>query len=67
MTTCVLIRDYACAPEGHTTLQFRMGDVISGRAAELALMDGAGFAPNEIEAPVPQELETQTIKRGRRK
>lgn len=56
----VLIRDYACAPEGHTVQRFRMGDVLTGRAAEMALADDAAF---EAQDGTP-ELEVKA-KRGR--
>lgn len=39
----VLFRDYSCAPEGHTVRQFKAGDTLTGRAAQLALEDGAAF------------------------
>lgn len=36
-----LTRDYSCAPEGHTIVQYKAGDVLEGRAAILAISDGA--------------------------
>jgi hypothetical protein len=59
----VLHQDWACAPEGHTTLHFKAGDTLTGKAAEMALADGVGFTPvaeNKIEPPLEN-------KRGRRK
>lgn len=50
----VLTRAYSCAPEGHTTVKFEKGDTLEGRAAELALADGAA-----IEAPQIEPLETK--------
>jgi len=41
----VLHQDYRCAPDGHTTISFKAGDVLTGRAAVMALEDGAGFNP----------------------
>ena len=37
-----LTRDYSCAPEGHTIVRYSEGDVLEGRAAEMALSDKAG-------------------------
>jgi hypothetical protein len=36
-----IIRSYSCAPEGHTTLHFAPGALVTGRTAELAIADGA--------------------------
>lgn len=58
----ILHQDYACAPDGHTTLRFVAGDVLTGRAAELALTDGAGFDP-ALENKIEPKLQT---KRGRK-
>lgn len=60
--TVVLHKDWACAPEGHTTYQFKAGDVLEGKAAEMALADGVGFNPVD-EVKVTPKLET---KRGRK-
>ena len=59
----VLFQDYACAPEGHTTYHYKAGDVIEGKAAQMALDDGAGFNPAE-ETKVEPPLE---VKRPRKK
>jgi len=56
----ILFRDYACAPDGHTTIRYKAGDVVTGKAAELALADGAAF-----EAGEPPKLETK-VKRGKK-
>jgi hypothetical protein len=47
---------YACAPHGHTVERFERLSVVTGRAAECALADGAGKAM--FEAP---PLETQAM------
>lgn len=49
-----LIRAYSCAPEGHSVIRFEAGAIITGRAAEMALADGAG-----LEAGIPEPLETK--------
>ena len=43
-----LLRDYRCAPEGHTVESYKAGDVVTGRVAELAIQDGAA---KRIRAP----------------
>lgn len=51
----VLHSDYTCAPDGHTTIRYKAGDVLEGNAACMALEDDAGFDPVEerkIEAPL---------------
>ena len=59
----ILHQDYACAPDGHSVERFKAGDTLTGRAAEMALADGAGFEPVK-ERKVQRKLET---KRGRKK
>tara|TARA_R110000868_G_C10692258_1_gene748451 strand:- start:88 stop:297 length:210 start_codon:yes stop_codon:yes gene_type:complete len=61
--TVILHQDYSCAPEGHTTQRFKAGDVMEGKAAAMALADGAGFNPVE-ETKVLPVMET---KKGRHK
>jgi hypothetical protein len=54
----ILFTNWACAPEGHTTLHFKAGDVLTGRAAELAMDAGVAFNPVEetkIEAPLERK------------
>jgi hypothetical protein len=54
----ILFKDYSCAPEGHTTMHFKSGDVLTGRAADMAIADGAAFTPVEetkIEAPIERK------------
>jgi len=58
----ILHQDYRCAPEGHTTIEYKAGDTLTGQAAAMALEDGAGFNPVE-ETKVTPKLET---KRGRK-
>ena len=65
MTIAVLIRPYRCAPDGHTVMDYREGDVLTGTAAEYALADGAGFVPVEDhENKMTQPPETR--RRGRK-
>jgi hypothetical protein len=59
----ILHTNYSCAPDGHTTAHYKAGDVLTGKAARLALDDGAAFNPVEETKPAPH-LET---KRGRKK
>lgn len=62
----ILSRAYACAPEGHTVLKFKAGTVLEGRAAELALSDGAAVeagAMPDLETKIEQPAETK--RRGR--
>ena len=58
----ILHTNYSCAPDGHTTLHFKAGDVIEGKAAAMALADGAGFSPVEETKPA-KAMETK----GKRK
>ena len=54
----VLIQAWSVAPEGHTVVHYRAGDVLTGRAAELALRAGVGFTPvaeTKIEPPVERK------------
>jgi hypothetical protein len=59
----VLHQDWACAPEGHTTRRYIVGEVLEGKAAAMAIADGVGFNPVE-ETKVEPQFET---KKGRRK
>lgn len=51
-----LTRNYNCAPLGYITEKHKAGDILRGRAAELALADGAG-----VEAGQELELETKVV------
>ena len=65
-----ITRPYSCAPEGHTTLHFAPGALVTGRTAELAIADGAAIiepthsqaSPLEIKITPPAETKR---KRGR--
>lgn len=62
----LLTRSYACAPEGHTVLRWAAGTVLEGRAAEMALSEGAAVevsAMPDLETKIEQPPETK--KRGR--
>jgi hypothetical protein len=63
----VLKKDWSVAPDGHTTYHYRAGDVLTGRAAQMAINDGVGFNPVD-ETKVEPMLETKpaTIKRARK-
>jgi hypothetical protein len=47
----VLLDDYRCAPEGHTTVRHLRGQRVTGRVAEMALRDGVGELEKE---PAPK-------------
>lgn len=49
-----LKRDYKCAPEGNRTLEFKAGDVLTGKAAEMAINDGAA-AKKRKTTPKPEK------------
>lgn len=53
-----LIRDYRCAPEGHTVVLYPKGTPVEGKVAEWALSDGAAL---EIKPEAPKEVK----RRGR--
>lgn len=59
----VLFQDWSVAPEGHTTTHYKAGDVLAGKAAQLALDAGVAFDPRE-ETKVVAPPETKA-KRGR--
>lgn len=59
-----LTRDYSCAPEGHTVMRFKAGDVLTGVAAELALADKAGTYEGPVEETKPAPAMER--KRGRK-
>lgn len=46
----VLTRPYACAPDGHTVIRFDAGEVLVGRAAEMAIADNAAIETQEMAA-----------------
>jgi hypothetical protein len=54
----VLHSDFSCAPDGHTTYHYRAGDVLTGRAAQMAIDADRGFNPAE-EIKVTPRLETK--------
>ena len=58
----VLHQDYRCAPDGHTTISFKAGDTLTGRAPVMALEDGAGFNPVE-ETKVTPALEKKRARK----
>lgn len=52
-----LTRDYKCAPEGHTTMSFKEGDTVEGKAAEMAIADKAAKKQSK-RTPKPAEAKT---------
>lgn len=60
----VLHQDWSCAPEGHTTHHYKAGEVLQGKAAQMALAAGVGFTP-VVETKPAAPVETKA--RGRRK
>ena len=66
----VLIRSYACAPEGHTVFKFEAGETVEGKIAELALADGAAREATPVpvlETKIDPPSETKTPAKSRRK
>lgn len=61
-----LNRNYKCAPQGHTTLQFNEGDTLEGRAAELALQDGAAYIVDSGQGSLDSAEKPAPKKRGRK-
>lgn len=58
-----LIKDFTCAPEGHTTLTLKAGAEVSGIVAAWAIDAGAAVKPRETKPAAGPEIK----KRGRRK
>lgn len=64
---------FACAPEGHTVVTFKPGDVCEGRAADMALASNAGkrvgYDPREATKVVtpPETKAAAPKRRGRPK
>lgn len=54
----ILTVDWSVAPEGHTTLHHKAGDLLTGKAAEMALEANVAFSPVE-ETKVTPALETK--------
>jgi hypothetical protein len=62
MIEVILHTDFACAPEGHTVVRFKAGDVLTGKAAQMAIDADVGFSPVD-ERKITPRLEN---KRGRK-
>lgn len=63
MSDVILHADFKCAPEGHTTLSFKAGDTLTGKAAQLAMEAGVAFNPVEETKPsAPLETKAQNEK-----
>lgn len=66
-----LIRNYVCAPEGHTVLKFEAGMIVDGNIASMALMDGAAvevqsMASFETKIEKPQETKVEAKKKPKK-
>jgi hypothetical protein len=61
MQARIIIPVYHCAPDGHTTFSFKEGEIVSGRAAEMALADHAGEAIGlpDLETKIEPPSETK--------
>jgi hypothetical protein len=59
----ILHQDWDVAPEGHTTYHYKAGDVLEGKAAQMALDEGVGFNPVE-ETKVTPALEVKVNRHG---
>lgn len=67
----ILSRAYSCAPEGHTVMKYEAGAMLHGRAAEMALADGAAVEvrehePDETKIAPPDETKAPPKKRARK-
>ncbi len=59
-----LTRDYMFAPEGHTVLKFKVGSIVDGNLAVVAVADGAAI---EIQSIPDLETKIETSKKKARK
>lgn len=71
-----ITKRYAIAPEGHTTVWYNPGDVVSGRVAVQAVADGhavqmgAGIEraePAPLENKIEPPVETKPRRKSKRK
>lgn len=58
-----LIKDFVCAPEGHTTITLKAGTEVSGIVATWAIDAGAAVKPRETKPAAGPAVR----KRGKRK
>jgi hypothetical protein len=58
----VLFADFSCAPDGHTTVHLKAGEVVSGRVADMAMQAGVGFNPAD-ETKVTPRLERKAARK----
>lgn len=56
---------FRIAPEGHTVLTFKSGDVVDGRVAEEAVAAGMARRIDEIAESLEYKDEPQVRRRGR--
>jgi hypothetical protein len=59
-----LIRQFSCAPEGHTVVRFDSGSILEGNLAVLAMEEGAAI---EVAEMPPLETKIETPKKKARK
>ena len=62
-----ITRPYSCAPEGHTTLHFAPGALVTGRTAELAIADGAAIIDQIHNQAAPPENKVLMFTETKRK
>lgn len=51
----ILHSGFSCAPDGHTTYHYKAGEVLTGKAAQMALDADRGFVPVETKILPPLE------------
>lgn len=59
-----LIRQFSCAPEGHTVVRFDAGSILEGNLAILAMDEGAAIEVAEM-PPLETKIETPKKKAGK--
>lgn len=62
-----LSKDYSCYPNGYEKKEFKTGDVVEGRTAELALSDKAGEVLDNVQPQVTKPAQPKTRKRPNKK
>lgn len=66
MTQARITRPYSIAPDGHTTLHYIPGSLVTGRVAELAIADGAAVLEHTPEQAGPPENKVITFTETKR-
>jgi hypothetical protein len=66
MTQARITRPYSIAPDGHTTLHYILGSLVTGRVAQLAIADGAAILEHPTEQAGPSENKVITFTETKR-